>query len=189
MNSSFASFHSMPGLSSISPLAPSSAKSTALYKTGKPSISVHQAEGGSLVLHTSGWAGVGLVFDGRSEDGFALVKEVLANGSADRDKTISVGDAVSAVDGRTTEGMGYQTIRDTILGPVGSAVVLAVRKAGSRSFQDVVLTRASTEFWALSDANKRMKDQLDALNKKLRDCEALNKRQQSEADTLRAQRA
>ncbi len=73
-----------------------------------------------------GYGGVGLSLEARN--GRHLVREVSADGPADR-SGIVVGEAVEAIDGRSTRSLSAQEVRDALRGAPGSVIRLNVAPA------------------------------------------------------------
>jgi protocatechuate 3,4-dioxygenase beta subunit len=72
-------------------------------------------------------SGVAIELRTRGDD--VAVSSVRAASSAEK-AGLTVGDVVVSVDGETTEGLGLSTIRGLLSGPVGSTVVIEVRRKG-----------------------------------------------------------
>jgi len=156
---------------------------------------VYKDKGREIAKITS-LAGIGLTFEKIESEGSGgkpLIKEILQRGSAYRDGTVEIGDALSHIDGETVNELKMDQIRERILGIAGTKVRLTIVKATGRVL-DVSLTRGSPEWWAFYDDNERLKKDLAArdkevetLKKKLRDAEHVMARDRQEIDNLHGQ--
>jgi len=142
-------------------------------------------------------AGVGLTFEKMENEGVAdgrpFVKEILTRGSAHREGTIEVGDALLHIDSESVTGMKMEQIRERILGVAGTTIRLTIQKANGRILE-VTLVRGAPEWWLLYDENERLKKditardkEVDMLKKKLRDAEHVMARDRQEIDNLNGQ--
>jgi hypothetical protein len=82
-------------------------------------------------------AGVGIYF--REEYGALIVREIVPGGSAAANGAIKPGDIIISVDGRSVEGQGIKTLRDYIIGQVGTFVELSFKRPSPSA------TRSSVE--------------------------------------------
>jgi hypothetical protein len=73
-------------------------------------------------LFSNGKAGVGLFFQEEKQE--LVVRNVVPGGSASHNGQISPGDIIICVDGKSVEGQGIETLRDCIIGNVGTFVEL-----------------------------------------------------------------
>jgi hypothetical protein len=88
-------------------------------------------------LFTNGKAGVGLFFQEEKKE--LIVRNIVPGGSAAADGRIEAGDIIVSVDGKSVEGQGIETLRDCIIGSVGTFVELTFRRlqgAGVRTSFD-----------------------------------------------------
>jgi hypothetical protein len=72
-------------------------------------------------------AGVAVELRARGDD--VVIASVRAGAAAEK-AGLAAGDIVVSVDGETTEGLGLSTIEGLLTGPVGSTVILEVRRKG-----------------------------------------------------------
>ena len=92
-------------------------------------------------LFSHGKAGVGLFFQEEKKE--LIVRNIVPGGSAAADGRIHSGDIIISVDGKSVEGQGIETLRDCIIGSVGTFVELTFRR-GSRASAEGSTTYAIT---------------------------------------------
>lgn len=74
-------------------------------------------------MFSSGKAGVGLFFQEEKKE--LVVRNIVAGGSAEANGSIKPGDIIISVDGKSVEGQGIETLRDCIIGSIGTFVELS----------------------------------------------------------------
>jgi len=77
-------------------------------------------------LFSNGKVGVGLFFQEDKKE--LIVRNIVPGGSAAADGRIEAGDIIVSVDGKSVEGQGIETLRDCIIGSVGTFVELTFRR-------------------------------------------------------------
>ena len=83
-------------------------------------------------MFSNGKAGVGLFFQEEKKE--LIVRNIVPGGSAAANGAIKPGDIIISVDGRSVEGQGIETLRDCIIGKIGTFVELSfVRPSATRS--------------------------------------------------------
>jgi hypothetical protein len=92
-------------------------------------------------MFSSGKAGVGLFFQEEKKE--LIVRNIVAGGSAEANGSIKPGDIIISVDGKSVEGQGIETLRDCIIGSIGTFVELSFLRP-SRSSTETSITQAKT---------------------------------------------
>jgi hypothetical protein len=83
-------------------------------------------------MFSNGKAGVGLFFQEEKKE--LIVRNIVPGGSAAANGAIKPGDIIISVDGRSVEGQGIETLRDCIIGKIGTFVELSfLRPSATRS--------------------------------------------------------
>eukprot|EP00295_Goniomonas_pacifica_P020177 CAMPEP_0175847942 /NCGR_PEP_ID=MMETSP0107_2-20121207/23637_1 /TAXON_ID=195067 ORGANISM="Goniomonas pacifica, Strain CCMP1869" /NCGR_SAMPLE_ID=MMETSP0107_2 /ASSEMBLY_ACC=CAM_ASM_000203 /LENGTH=367 /DNA_ID=CAMNT_0017162821 /DNA_START=7 /DNA_END=1110 /DNA_ORIENTATION=- len=131
-------------------------------------------------------AGVGIFFQQES-DGRVYVKTIVSGGSAERDKTIRIGDVIVKVDDREVVGEALPVLRSLILGAQGTFVKLTFGRAVGDSIQyyDVRLMRGTAEYFAALDASYRRQGELDTLRIQLREALASGAQEHEELERVK----
>jgi hypothetical protein len=97
-------------------------------------------------IFSNGKAGVGLFFQEEKKE--LIVRNIVPGGSAAANGTIKPGDIIISVDGKSVEGQGIETLRDCIIGSIGTFVELSFLRPShvsteSPSIFSVILERKS----------------------------------------------
>jgi hypothetical protein len=77
----------------------------------------------ALPMFSTGKAGVGLFFQEEKKE--LIVRNIVPGGSAAANGRIKPGDIIISVDGKSVEGQGIETLRDCIIGDIGTFVELS----------------------------------------------------------------
>jgi len=93
-----------------------------------------------------GLAGIGLLMqqDGGAESP-VFIKSVVAGGACERDGSISVGDGVLAVNGERVIGSSVASIRERIVGPIGSTVTVTFESSKTGEVYERTLMRGNAQ--------------------------------------------
>jgi hypothetical protein len=103
-------------------------------------------------IFSHGKAGVGLFFQEEKKE--LIVRNIVPGGSAAANGTIKPGDVIISVDGKSVEGQGIETLRDCIIGSIGTFVELSFLRP----------THASNESPVIFSVTLERKSQTKAIN-------------------------
>jgi len=132
--------------------------------------------------------GVGIFFH-LEADGHVYVKTIVGGGSADRDGSVQVGDIIVKVDGRDVDGEQMPVVRDLILGPQGTYVVLTFSRPSpdghDLQYMNVKLMRGTAEYFNSLDASLRVQEETESLKSQLREAHANEAKEREEMERLK----
>ena len=96
-----------------------------------------------LPMFSNGKAGVGLFFQEEKKE--LIVRNIVPGGSAAANGRIRPGDIIINVDGRSVEGQGIETLRDCIIGNIGTFVELSFIRPGRSQAEAPVIFSVTIE--------------------------------------------
>jgi hypothetical protein len=94
-------------------------------------------------MFSNGKAGVGLFFQEEKKE--LIVRNIVPGGSAAANGAIKPGDIIISVDGRSVEGQGIETLRDCIIGNIGTFVELSFLRPSRSSTESPVIFSVTLE--------------------------------------------
>lgn len=117
-----------------------------LYGLGDPySILMTPKEYGSLKeqVQTQGFGGIGVYIEADKDDSNQVTVFEPMEGAPAYQAGIEAGDKILAINGTTTKGLALDVATKMIRGPVGSKVVLKIKRPGTAKPFNVSVTRAN----------------------------------------------